>query len=76
MRFAKFIPALALVLVLGGGTLAHAQTATTTDTTTVTTPGTPNTGAGGDAAKNALILTGTGAVALLGASYLMRSRTR
>ncbi|MDB5194907.1 MAG: hypothetical protein JWO84_91 [Parcubacteria group bacterium] len=77
MRFATFIPMLALALLLGTGA-AHAQTGSTTTTTgtTVTTPGTPNTGAGGNAGENALILTGTGAVALLGATYLLRSRTR
>lgn len=84
MRFATFVPALALVLALGAGA-AHAQTtSTSTGTTTGTyptgttsaTPGTPNTGAGGNAADNALMLVSTGAVALLGATYLLRSRTR
>jgi hypothetical protein len=70
MRFAKLIPMVALVLLLGAGA-AHAQT-----TTGSTTPTTPNTGAGGNASENALMLTGTGVVALLGGAYLLRSRTR
>lgn len=88
MRVAKFIPALALFLMLGASA-AHAQTGTTaTGSTTTypsgttagagtgTTPGTPNTGAGGNAEQNALILTTTGAVALLGGLYLLRARAR
>lgn len=77
MRFAKLIPMVALALLVSTGA-AQAQTTTDTSVTTDTTvtPGTPNTGAGGAAAENLLILTSTGALALLGATYLLRSRTR
>lgn len=59
-----------------GSTNTTSSSGTVNGASTNTAPGTPNTGAGGDAAENAMILTGTGAVALLGASYLLRSRTR
>lgn len=49
---------------------ALAQTTTTTGTTSTTSPGVPNTGAGGDAAANALALAVTGLVALGGIGYL------
>ncbi|MGE5540687.1 MAG: hypothetical protein ACM3TU_00150 [Bacillota bacterium] len=79
MRFATMIPVLTLALLLGGSA-AQAQTSSTTDTTAgtytaSTTPGTPNTGAGGNAAENVIMLVGTGALALAGATYLLRSRT-
>ncbi len=67
-------------MLLGGSSMAFAQTTTTTtgtDTTTMTsssTPGVPNTGAGGDAATN-LALLGISALALIGGgAYLARQR--
>lgn len=81
----KIISGLALSAVLLGAPLAFAQTTTgsTTYTTTgsasttaSTTPGVPNTGAGGDAAQNLLLLGISAAVALAGIAYLSaRART-
>jgi hypothetical protein len=74
-RYAKILPVLALAMTMGAGS-AHAQTtASTTTTTTTTIPGTPNTGAGGDAAVNYAILAATGLVAVAGVAYLNRART-
>jgi hypothetical protein len=61
------------IILLTTGAVASAQTSTTTDTSgAVTTPGTPNTGAGGDAVTNWLILATTGIVVIGGVAYLMR----
>jgi ABC-type transport system substrate-binding protein len=80
--------ALLVVLLFSGGT-AFAQTATSTGGTgtgstdtsgtgtggtgTTVTPGTPNTGAGGDATTNALILVASALAVALGGMYLARS---
>ncbi len=53
------------ILLTGGAALAQ----TTTDDTT---PGTPNTGLGGNASANVLILGTSAAVAAAGALYLSR----
>lgn len=54
------------------GAVASAQTSTTSTTTptSVTTPGVPNTGAGGDAMTNWLILAVSGIVVLAGIGYI------
>ncbi len=59
--------------LIAAAPLALAQTTTST-TTGTTTPGIPNTGAGGDAATNALVLAITGAAALGGIGYLATRR--
>ncbi len=42
--------------------------------TTTTTPGTPNTGMGGEAAVNVLLLATSALVAIAGAGYLVRRK--
>jgi hypothetical protein len=64
--------ALAMLLIAGP---AFAQTSTSSTTDDLTTPGTPNTGSGGNAAANVLLLTGSAAVALGGLAMLSRRRT-
>lgn len=61
--------ALAVLLIAGP---AFAQTASTTDDTT---PGTPNTGSGGNATANMVLLTGSALVAVGGVAALARRRT-
>lgn len=56
------------------GTGTSVTDMTATGTGTGTTPGVPNTGAGGDAAANALVLAVTGLVALGGIGYLATRR--
>lgn len=67
--------ALAAISMLSIGAMASAQTTDTTtmQTTATTTPGVPNTGAGGDAAANWIILAATGIVMIGGIIYLARS---
>jgi hypothetical protein len=68
------IPAIALSLLLAGSVHAQTSTTTTGDTIgTTTTPGTPNTGAGGYAAVNELVLAGAAIAAGAGLVYLYRS---
>lgn len=59
----------ALALLLAAGAPAYGQT------TTTTTPGTPNTGMGGEAAVNVLLLGSSALLAIAGAGYLMRRRS-
>ena len=68
MNYKKFIVSgfTALSLLVGG--IAQAQTDASS------TPGAPNTGAGGDAAQNVLLLVTSGLVAIAGAGYLLRTR--
>lgn len=89
MNVTKLASATALALLLMTGAAA-AQTYNTTGTNTTgtsgtgstsgttntssSTVGTPNTGAGGDLATNAIALMTTGAVALGGAALLARRR--
>lgn len=76
MRYTKFIPMLALALMLSAGAV-HAQTSTYPSGTTLgasTTPGVPNTGAGGSAPTNLLTLAGSAAVVGAGAAFLLRTR--
>jgi hypothetical protein len=47
-----------------------------TSTTTSVTPGVPNTGAGGTAQTNLLVLLTSAAVAVAGASYMLRGSVR
>ncbi len=60
--------------LIAAAPLALAQTASTTDTGTSTTPGTPNTGAGGDALQNMLLLGVSSAAVLGAAAYLARRK--
>jgi hypothetical protein len=71
--------AAAAILTLMSGAVASAQTTTTTPTTieqtttdTTSTPGVPNTGVGGDALSNWLLLGVTGLIALSGVAFLAR----
>jgi|GEM_PF-2134407 len=71
--------ALALgLLLLGAAGMVSAQTPTTTPTTPppAATPGVPNTGAGGGAGANMLILGASALVSLAGAGYLIASKRR
>ena len=68
MHLKKTIAALAVVGSLLTTGVAFAQTTTTTGSST--TPGTPNTGAGGTATANWVVLGATGLVALAGIGYL------
>ncbi len=70
MTAKRIINTVALTMLLVAGSAA-AQT-TTPDTTA---PGTPNTGSGGNAAGNVLLLTGSAAIALGGLAMLSRRRT-
>ena len=79
MNSKKAIGAGALALMLFAS-VASAQTTytptdatTNTSSTTTTDPNVPNTGAGGSATENALLLATSGAVAL-GGLYLLRRR--
>lgn len=47
-----------------------------TSTSTTTVPGVPNTGAGGDAALNMLVLFASGTLAIGGAAYITRRTVR
>jgi hypothetical protein len=67
--------ALAAILLLTSGAVASAQTTTGSVVSTTSTPGTPNTGAGGDAATNWAILAVTGIVVIGGVAYLLRRPT-
>lgn len=69
MSAKKVIGTAAVAFLLLAGPAA-AQT--TTGTTSTSTPGTPNTGAGGSAAANLIILGSTAAIALAGLTYLSR----
>jgi len=77
----KFIPVLTLVLFLGFGVVnqVSAQSTTTVPTTTPTStlsfPTAPNTGMGGEASANILILGMSGLLMVLGVLYLYRIRT-
>jgi len=68
------IIALAAIVLMTTGAVASAQTSTTTigatTTGSVTTPGVPNTGMGGDATTNWLILATSGIVVLAGIGYI------
>lgn len=68
MSLRNMVSAAALAVLLSAGA-ASAQT-----TTSTTTPGTPNTGVGGSATTNAIVLGSTAAIALLGAAYIARKR--
>ncbi len=80
----KIIGTMALALMVSAG-VAGAQTTTdtvTTDTaggavstTTTGLPGTPNTGVGGDAAENMLLLGSSALAAIAGAAYLLSRRS-
>lgn len=72
MEIRKFIPLLALTLLLTGSA-AQAQT-TTTNGTTVTTPGVPSTGAGGAMPANLALLGASAVIGLVSAAYLLRRR--
>lgn len=76
MNAKKLASATALALLLmTGAAAAQTTTSTTTGTSgTGATVGTPNTGAGGDMALNAIVLTATGAIAIGGAALLARRR--
>lgn len=63
------IGAAALTMLLAAGSAAAQTTTTATDT-----PGTPNTGSGGNAAMNVVLLTGSAALALGGVYALTRRR--
>lgn len=69
MKARNIINTVALTMLLFAGSAA-AQTSTPT-----TTPGTPNTGSGGNAAGNVLMLTASAAVALGGVALLARRKT-
>ena len=56
-----------LIVILATGNVASAQTGTTT-------PGVPNTGAGGNAAQNLLLITSSALLALSGGMYLLQRR--
>lgn len=73
MAAKKIIHAAALTVLFLAGSAA-AQTSSSSPATTAS-PGTPNTGSGGNAAVNILVLTGSAAVALSGLAYLARRRT-
>lgn len=73
MKIKKIINTVAFTIVLLAGSAA-AQT-TTPSTTTGEVPGSPNTGSGGNAIANVVLLTGSAAVALGGAAYLARRRS-
>lgn len=86
MKTKKLAAALTTAALLLGAPVAFAQTGTSTGTgagitaTTsgtggsidTTTPGAPNTGAGGDAAANLLVLGISGLVLVAGGAYLAR----
>lgn len=86
-NYKKVLGALTIASALTMGSTAFAQTAstsattgasttTTTNTTgtSATTPTAPNTGAGGNAADNYLVLGASALVAAAGAAYLARSK--
>lgn len=73
MKGRNIINTVVLTIMLLAGSVA-AQTSTPA-TSTDDVPGTPNTGSGGNAAANIIMLTGSLAVALGGAAYLARRRT-
>lgn len=68
MSTKKFLGAAALAFLMTSG-IASAQA-----TTSTTTPGTPNTGVGGSATINLILLGSTAAIALAGFAYLSRGR--
>lgn len=70
MSAKKILSAAAVAFLLSAGA-ASAQTSTTS-TSSTSTVGTPNTGAGGTAAANLIILGSTAAIALAGLTYLSR----
>jgi hypothetical protein len=73
-QITRFVPILAIALVLSTGG-AQAQTATTTDTTVpATTPAAPNTGLGGEVAQNLFALAVTAGIVVAGTTYLARTR--
>ncbi len=78
-NYKKALGALAILGALATGGTAFAQTASTTTTavpvdTSVTTPTAPNTGAGGSAAENYLVLGASALVAAAGALYVARGK--
>lgn len=78
-KIKKLIVSLITLSFLVSAGVAFAQTPTTTDTGAVTpvttaTPGTPNTGAGGDASVNLLMLAVSGIVLIGGVAYLATTR--
>ena len=75
----KIISIASLTLLLAAGHMAYAQTGTTTPSptpgaVTPTTPGVPNTGAGGNAGLNLLLLSSSALLAAAGAGYLYRNQ--
>ena len=78
MKVKTIIGGTTAALLLTGASVAFAQTttyATPTDATVSSdAAGLPNTGAGGDATKNALLLGSGAALALFGAATLLRPR--
>lgn len=71
MSAKKIINTAALTILLLAGSAAAQSTTTPTDTV----PGTPNTGSGGNAPANIILLTGSAAVALGGIATLLRRRS-
>jgi len=74
----KLAAAITTAALLFGAPVAFAQTTTTTgttDTTVTSTPGAPNTGAGGDATANVLLLGISGLVVVAGGAYFARRST-
>lgn len=76
MNIKTFLPVLALACVLGFGIEANAQGTSTTTPATPVTPTVPNTGTGGEAPLNLLILLGAGLVAFGGGFYLYSVRSQ
>ncbi len=75
MTAKKFVTTAALTVMLLAGSAAAQTGTTSTSTLDDVTPGTPNTGSGGNAVANIILLTGSAAIALGGAAYLARRRT-
>lgn len=78
MRSKLILSFAALLVLVAGSQLAHAQTASPSPSespsasASPTTPGAPNTGAGGSAATNVLVLGISALVAAGGVTYLSR----
>lgn len=71
MTAKKWINTAALTVLL----LAGSAAAQTTTEATTTSPGTPNTGSGGSATANMIVLTGSAALAMAGLYALSRRRS-